>query len=109
MLPMAVLDWLKCIRYVGLPLVLISLYPDEWRDFHDCSKDVLQYLSEGDQEASCHVSAYPPWLKYFFHFQEVIFWHCSFPALEGGKFCFILGFRGYCMTMVWWYGDGITF
>lgn len=51
--------------------VLISLYPDEWRDFHDCSQDVLQSLSEGDQEAPCHVSTYPPWLNDFSYFQKV--------------------------------------
>lgn len=53
-----------------LPFVLISLYPDEWRDFHDCSQDFLQSLSEGDQEAPCHVSTYLLCLNDFCHFQK---------------------------------------
>lgn len=32
------------------------LLPDQRGDFHDCSQDFLQSLSEGNQEASCYVS-----------------------------------------------------
>lgn len=32
------------------------LCPDEWGDFHGCSQDFLQSLSEGDQETPRYVS-----------------------------------------------------
>lgn len=60
MLLTAVSEWLKCIKHICLTVyVLISLCPDEWRDFHDCSQDVLQPVAEGDQEAPRHVSTHP--------------------------------------------------
>lgn len=49
-----------CIQNTNsLSLVCQSVSPDEWRDFHDCRQDFLQPLSEGDQEASRHVSSCP--------------------------------------------------
>lgn len=68
---------------------LISLYPDEWRDFHDCGQDFLQSLSEGDQEAPCHVSTHQQSLNYL------------------KENCFMSGFRSHCMKMVWWHKGAV--